>query len=308
MAASAQLANSTSAHINKRTTSTTTQQPPSLRAPRLLRTPRPTTVMTHPTTRAPPTAKTATARTATTKTLALSTTRQPIQTRTGSRLPRDSKENIAAAPTSAWLARTADRRSTSTNLRQNRSYLSAAAAQNSQTSNVDAVATSAGRSAAASKTHKQIDNSQIKRVTQNNDNNSNTDKNYRYNNSNQQNTTIKAARTSATVKAARMSAMPPSTASLSPSVTSAMAATANTHRHDGVSRQSSSIVSAPNDAVTNQHNQPLLQRQSKQIATFAVQSNVQRATPTQQQTNINDGSGGDAGTANSTRLPQTPKT
>ncbi|XP_036345876.1 uncharacterized protein LOC118755138 [Rhagoletis pomonella] len=315
MYASAELEKSTSAHIGKRTTSTTTQQAPSLRAPRLMRTPRPTTVMTHPTTRAP---ATATARTTTTtKAVALTTTRQPTQTHTARRLPRGSKENTAAAPTTAWLARTADRRSTTTNVRQNRSYLSAAAAQNSQTSGADAVvANTADRSAVTIKINKQIDNSQIKRVTQyNNKNNSNSsaDKNNKYNNDNQQNATIKAARTSATVKAARISAMPPSTASLSPSVTSATVATLNTHRHDGVSRQASSIVSAPNDAVTNQHNQPLLQRQSKQIATFAVQSNVQRATPAQKQQTDNNGGGGgggvgDVGKANSTRLPQTPKT
>ncbi|XP_053948547.1 uncharacterized protein LOC128857043 [Anastrepha ludens] len=284
MATPAEVDKSTSAPINKRTTSTTTQQPPSLRAPRLMRTPRPTTVMTHPTTRTS-TATTTTART-TTKPVALLVTKQPTLKQTARRSALDSKNNAGTAPTTARLARTADR-SVSPNVRQNRSFLSATGTQNSQTSNA---ATAVGRSVDASKTYKQIDNRQIKRVA------------YK-NNNKQQNASANATRTSTTTKATHAPAILSSTALLSPSVTSTTAASVNTHRHAGDARQTtSSIDSAPNDAVTNHNNQPLLQRQSNQVAALAAHGNAERATPPRQ-TYIKG-----VDTANSTRLPQTPKT
>ncbi|XP_036221726.2 mucin-5AC [Bactrocera oleae] len=273
----------TSAHINKRTTSTTTQQPPSLRAPRLMRTPRPTTVMTHPTART---------KTTTIKSATVSAPKQQSFAQTARRAAPNFKAATVTTPPSIRRPTRGADESAPTNVRQNRSFLSAAATQSLQNANADAVAP-VGRSVDANKTNKQIDSRQIKRVAHKNNNNNAGQQQPGSNNSNYQNANDNVARTSAVASAAKV----PATASLSPSVTSTITNTSSS----GALRTTSSIDSKPSVAMTNHHQQPPLQRQSKQIANFAARTNVQRETPTLQ----TDNNG--AGTANSTRLPQTPK-
>lgn len=271
----------TSAHINKRSTSTTTQQPPSLRAPRLMRTPRPTTVMTHPTTRTKAT---------TIKPATLTPPKQQTHAQSARRAaPNFKAVGLTASPSIHRPTRGADE-SLPINVRQNRSFLSAAATQSIQNGNAD-VAAPLDRSVDASKTNKQIDNRQIKRIAHKNNNNNAGQQQQGSNNSNYQNANDSVARTSAVASEAKV----PATASLSPSVTS------KTTASSGGVRTTSSIDSKASAAMTNHHHQPPLQRQSKQISNFAARTKVQRETQTLQ----TDNNGG--GTANSTRLPQTPK-
>ncbi|XP_018795325.1 PREDICTED: uncharacterized protein LOC108972892 [Bactrocera latifrons] len=272
----------TSAHISKRTTSTTTQQPPSLRAPRLMRTARPTTVMTHPTART---------KTTTNKPATLSTSKQQPLTQAARRAASNFKATAATTPPSIHRPTRGADESAPTNVRQNRSFLSAAATQSIQNGKADAVAP-VGRSVDASKTNKQIDSRQIKRVAYKNNNAGQQQQQQGIsNNSHYQNVSTDGVRTSAVTSTAKV----PATASLSPSVTS------TTTISSGASHTTSSTDSKASVAMTNHHQQPPLQRQSKQIVNFAARTNVQRETPTLQ--TADNG----AGTANSTRLPQTPK-
>ncbi|XP_011187655.2 uncharacterized protein LOC105215436 isoform X1 [Zeugodacus cucurbitae] len=279
----------TSAHNSKRSTSTTTQQPPSLRAPRLMRTLRPTTVMTHPT-----------ARTKTTIVQTGTPAASRQQTAARRAAPNFSAATAVTAPPSAHRPTRGAAESAPSNVRQNRSFLSSAATQSIHNNgNAEAVAP-LGRSADVGKTNKQIiDNRQIKRAPYKSNNNAGQQQQQQQvsNTDNHQNANVdNVARTSAVASATKV----PPTASLSPSVTS----TPKTASAGGASI-TSSIDAKASVAMTNHHNRPPLQqqqRQSKQIANFAARTNVQRGeTPTLQTDNNL------AGTANSTRLPQTPK-
>ncbi|XP_067640706.1 uncharacterized protein [Eurosta solidaginis] len=339
-----ELEKTTGTRGHRRATSTTTQKPPSLRAPRLMRTPRPTTVMTHATTRAPGTTTTTTT-TTTLKPAVLHTRRQ--STVTAHRLaPRAKAENVTTAPvirqtrTSRRNVPTNVREQRSTeksiptdvrdagivnrgtrknvrqtrtvdissqeNVRPNRSYLSGGAIPTNYKSNDDEASAVSSKGVVESKAYNQIDNKQIKSVSQNNrDNNNNND----YSNSNNEDTkhaiTVNIARTSAIMAPVT----PPSTASLSPSVKLDTAAIVNSHDHASVVAHSSTIDTTPSYAMTNHQNQPLLQRQSKQISAFSARTSAQRVKALNQR-DINSGIGDDngGGIVHSARHPQTPKT